>query len=52
MWYHIVYINIIKLTIAIDKLIDIYSDYDINDLLTEDAWTLVNVSTIFLYFLG
>jgi len=37
MWYHIFYINLIKLTITIDTLMKIYNDYGINDLLTEDA---------------
>lgn len=30
-------INLIKLTITIDKLMSIYNDCGINDLLTEDA---------------
>jgi putative transposase len=37
MRYHVFYINLIKLTITIDKLMRIYNDCGINDLLTEDA---------------
>jgi len=37
MRYHVFYINLIKLTITTDKLINIYNNCGINDLLTEDA---------------
>jgi len=45
MWYHLFYINLIKFTITIDKLMEIYNYYGINDLLTEDAWMNLRFDT-------
>ena len=46
MWYHLFYINLIKFTITVDKLMVIYNYYGINDLLTEDACVLCDLCAL------